>query len=106
MIAGELPSADIDRRSPIPLYFQLKKLLEEQIVSALWASDALGLPPGSEGVTVERLRSVDDRPVMYVVNHLPRERADTVLFADLEGGSLYRVLEEREGLTVLGGRRV
>lgn len=194
MIAAELPSADIDRRSPIPLYFQLKKLLEEQIVSArwapgeripsepaiceqfgvsrttvrqalgeleseglirkekgrgtfvaeprshswhlqsaqgfweeavrsghrvtsrllrraveplpLWASDALSLPPGSEGVTVERLRSVDDRPVMYVVNYLPRERADTVLFADLERGSLYRVLEEREGLTVLGGRRV
>ena len=71
-----------------------------------WAADALELPIGSEGVTVERLRWVDDRLVMYVLNYLPPELAETVLAADLEGGSLYQVLEEREGLSVLGGARV
>lgn len=193
-VAGVFAHGEIDRRSPIPLYFQLKKLLEEQIVSArwapgdripsepaiceqfgvsrttvrqalseleseglirkekgrgtfvaqrgshswhlqsaqgfweeavrsghrvtsrllrraveplpLWATDALRRAPGSEGVTLERLRSIDDRPVMYVVNHLPVELADTVLEADLERGSLYRVLEEHKGLTVVGGRRL
>jgi GntR family transcriptional regulator len=71
-----------------------------------WAAAALGLPEGGEGVTVERLRWIDDRLVMYVLNHLPPNLADTVLAADLERGSLYGVLEEREGLRVVGGRRV
>ncbi|MGH3104818.1 MAG: GntR family transcriptional regulator [Gaiellaceae bacterium] len=188
------PSGSIDRRSPIPLYFQLKKLLEEEIAAGRlapgdrlpsepticarffvsrttvrqalaklesdgqirkekgrgtfiadphsnswhlqsaqgfydeavrhghevtsrvlrlevallprWASNALGLPPGSDGVTLERLRFIDEWPVMYVLNHLPPHLAETVLSADFEHGSLYRTLEEREALTVLGGRRL
>jgi GntR family transcriptional regulator len=190
----DLATGSIDRRSPIPLYFQLKKLLEEEIAAGRlavgdrlpsepaicdhfvvsrttvrqalaeleaeglirkergrgtfiaepratswhlqsaqgfydeavrhghairsrvlrqeverlprWAADALRLPPESVGVTVERLRFVDELPAMYVVNHLPAELADTVLVADLERGSLYRTLEEQERLSVLGGRRV
>jgi GntR family transcriptional regulator len=194
LLTAELPSSSIDRASPVPFYFQLRKLLEDQIVSGrwapaerlpgesalcahfavsrttvrqalaeleseglvrrekgrgtfvaeprtsawllqsahgfheegvraghsvtsrvlrkevgplpLWAADALGLPTESEGVTVERLRWVDGRLVMYVVNHLPPELAATVLAADLESGSLYQVLEEREALSVFGGARV
>jgi GntR family transcriptional regulator len=71
-----------------------------------WASDALRLRSGSEGVTVERLRWMDDRLVMYVVSHFPAAVAATLLDANLEASSLYGVLEEREGLTVAGGRRV
>jgi GntR family transcriptional regulator len=190
----DLPRNAIDRRSPIPFYFQLRKLLEEQISSGRWepgeripsepalcnhfavsrttvrhalaaleregllrkekgrgafvaqprssswllqsaqgfyeeavraghrvtsvvlrrevevlprwAADALDLPVGSEGVTLERLRSIDDRLVMYVLNYLPVDLAETLLAADLENGSLYGVLEERHGLTVVGGRRL
>jgi GntR family transcriptional regulator len=193
-LSAELPSSSIDRASPVPFYFQLRKLLEDQIVSGRWvpaerlpgesalcehfglsrttvrqalaeleteglvrrekgrgtfvaeprtsawllqsahgfheegvraghsvtsqvlrkdvgplpqwAADALGLGTGGDGVTVERLRWVDGRLVMYVVNHLPPELANTVLTADLENGSLYQVLEEKEGLSVLGGARV
>jgi GntR family transcriptional regulator len=71
-----------------------------------WASDALRLPEGSDGVTVKRLRWIDDRLVMYVISHFPAVVAEALLHADLETGSLYRVLEEREGLVVAGGRRV
>jgi GntR family transcriptional regulator len=71
-----------------------------------WATDALRLRPGGEGVTVERLRWMDDRLVMYVVSHFPLHVAETLLDADLETTSLYRVLEERARLTVAGGRRV
>jgi GntR family transcriptional regulator len=81
-------------------------LRREVEVLPRWAAEALDLPAGSEGVTLERLRSIDDRLVMYVLNHLPIDLAETVLAADLENGSLYRVLEERHGLTVVGGRRV
>lgn len=71
-----------------------------------WASDALQLRPGSDGVAVERLRWIDDRLVMYVESRFPASVATTLLHADLEANSLYRVLEERDGLTVAGGRRV
>lgn len=71
-----------------------------------WACDALDLAEGSAGVTVERLRWVDDRLVMYVVTHLPADLAEVVLAADLENGSLYRTLEQAKGLSVFGGRRV
>jgi GntR family transcriptional regulator len=71
-----------------------------------WASDALRLPTGSEGVTVERLRWIDDRVVMYVLSHFPATVADALIDADLESSSLYRVLEDGAGLVVTGGRRV
>lgn len=71
-----------------------------------WASDALRLRPGTEGVTIERIRWMDDRLVMYVLSHFPGHVAETLLEADLETSSLYGVLEGREGLTVAGGRRV
>ena len=71
-----------------------------------WACDALDLAEGSMGVTVERLRWVDDRLVMYVITHLPAYLAEVVLAADLETGSLYRTLEEGKGVSVFGGRRV
>jgi GntR family transcriptional regulator len=81
-------------------------LRQEVEVLPDWAADALRLPEGSEGITVERLRSIDQRLVMYVLNYLPPDLAETVLSADLERGSLYGVLEERKGLRVVGGRRV
>jgi GntR family transcriptional regulator, N-acetylglucosamine utilization regulator len=71
-----------------------------------WACDTLDLAGGSDGVTVERLRWVDDRLVMYVVTHLPAHLAEVVLAADLETGSLYRTLRQGTGLSVFGGRRV
>lgn len=71
-----------------------------------WACDALELAPGSRGLTLERLRWVDDRIAMYVLTHLPLELAEVLLTADLESGSLYRVLEEQAGLVVVGGRCV
>lgn len=71
-----------------------------------WAVDALRLPSGAEGATLERLRWVDGIPAMYVVTYLPAALAEAIEGADLGRGSLYRTLEERAGLTVVGGRRV
>jgi GntR family transcriptional regulator len=71
-----------------------------------WACDALQLPPGCRGLTVERLRWVGDRLVMYVITHLPIELAEAVMAADLERGSLYRTLADTMGVVVHGGQRV
>jgi GntR family transcriptional regulator len=70
-----------------------------------WASDALALPPGSEGVSMERLRSVDGRIAMLVSEYLPVRLAETVLALDLPSDSLYRRLATADGVEVAGGRR-
>jgi GntR family transcriptional regulator len=71
-----------------------------------WAALALDLPAGSNGVTLERVRSVDGELVMYVESHLLHELADVVLDTELENGSLYGALKAERGLEVAGGRRV
>ena len=69
-----------------------------------WASDSLGLPAGSEGVVVERVRSVDGVVALYVVNCLPPFTADAVLGLD-PNESLYQRLIEALGVDVVGGTR-
>jgi DNA-binding GntR family transcriptional regulator len=80
----------------------LRRELEEL---PAWASQALDLPSGSPGLTLERVRSVDGELVMYVVSHLVEELAQTVFETELEHGSLYGALAQR-GVEVAGGRRV
>jgi len=70
-----------------------------------WACDALDLPDRSDGVTVERLRSVDGRVALYVVNHLPARLADAIVGMEDAGASLYLRLRELHGIEVGGGRR-
>jgi GntR family transcriptional regulator len=71
-----------------------------------WASEALNVPSGSEGATLERLRFLDDRVALYVVNHVPAPFARTALTTENASESLYRRLEEQEGLVPFGGRRI
>jgi GntR family transcriptional regulator len=71
-----------------------------------WACDSLRVPPGSEGAMLERLRFLDDRVALYVVNHVPAEFAETALLTENPNESLYRRLEQRHGLEPTGGRRV
>jgi GntR family transcriptional regulator len=70
-----------------------------------WACDALSLPQGSLGLTLERVRSVNDQVAMYVVNHLPERFADAVISLQ-EDESLYQRLREQYGVEAAGGRRV
>ena len=70
-----------------------------------WATDALGLPPGSSGATLERLRSVDGLVVLYVVNHLPADFAEAALAFETADDSLYQRLRERLGAEVVSGVR-
>lgn len=70
----------------------------------LWASDALALPRGEEGVIVERLRSVDGHVALYVINCLPPFLADAV--EGLEANeSLYQRLAEKCGIAATEGSR-
>src|SRR5512133_381817 len=76
----------------------------ERALLPRWASDALEVPPGAVGVTLERLRSVDGLVALYVVNHLPEELAPIVL--DLEPNeSLYQRLARKGDVSIIGGSR-
>lgn len=69
-----------------------------------WASDALAVAPGSDGVIVERVRSVDGLVALYVVNCLPPFAADAVIGLQA-GESLYQRLADKGGFSVVGGNR-
>jgi GntR family transcriptional regulator len=76
----------------------------ERVSLPQWASAALELPNGAEGVVVERLRSVDGLVALYVINYLPEFAADIVLGLD-PSESLYQRLAERGDIIVVGGQR-
>jgi GntR family transcriptional regulator len=70
-----------------------------------WATAALGLA-GSEGATLERVRSIDGLVAMYVVNHVSPGLGELVLPLDEPNQSLYQRLKDRAGVEAAGGRRV
>lgn len=70
-----------------------------------WACRALELPDRSEGASLERLRLLDGKVALYVVNHLAPHAADAALDVSNPNASLYRRLNERVGITPHGGRR-
>ena len=70
-----------------------------------WALDALTLPKGAEGVTLERVRAIDGNVALYVVNYLPAWLADAVLSLTDPSESLYRRLKESMRIEVAGAHR-
>lgn len=65
---------------------------------------ALGLPPGSPTLYLERLRLAGGEPLLLEMVHLPAERFPGLLASDLEHGSLYGLLYERYGTPVTRAR--
>jgi len=64
------------------------------------AAAALRLGPGHAAVHVRRLRLLRGEPVALQDSWLPLLLAPSLARGGLEGGSLYRTLQEREGLEV------
>jgi GntR family transcriptional regulator len=72
-----------------------------------WAAQSLQLPRGTTGVTLERVRRIDGEIALYVVNHLAEPYAD--LLPEIRASSttsLYRLLRERHGVSLVGSSRV
>jgi GntR family transcriptional regulator len=77
----------------------------DQVTLSVRACEALELPAGSNGVVLERLRSIDDQVALYVVNHLPERMAGVAMSFPNPNESLYRRLRDRLGVEPSGGRR-
>jgi GntR family transcriptional regulator len=82
-----------------------KVLRAERGPLPVWACQALELPLGADGATLERLRSLDGEVALYVVNHLADHVADVALAIENPNESLYRRVGERMGIVPYGGRR-
>lgn len=95
-----------DEASDAGRFVTSRVLRRERVALPSWAALGLGVPSGSDGLLLERLRSVDGEIVMYVESYLLADFAELVLGAELENASLYQVLQEGAGIEVGGGRRV
>jgi GntR family transcriptional regulator len=72
-----------------------------------WASEALQLDAGAQGVALERLRRVDGQVALYVINHLPLEYAAILPeIRRTSTASLYWTLREHCGVEVAGSSRM
>lgn len=61
-------------------------------------AEALGLAPGAPLFALARLRSMDDVPILIDHTLIPLSLAPGLDESDLEGASLYSMLEERYGM--------
>ena len=68
-------------------------------------AELLQLKPGTSVFCIERLRSVDEVPIMLVSTYLPFDLCPELGDFDLSARSLYEVLEKEFGLVISHGRR-
>ncbi|MFF2483940.1 GntR family transcriptional regulator [Paenibacillus sp. NPDC058071] len=63
--------------------------------------EALNIPTGSKVIQLRRLRSANGESVVYVVTYLPYDRCLPILDKDLEFESLYGILREVCGFSLM-----
>jgi len=67
--------------------------------------DRLGIPTDSRVVVIERVRSVDHEPIVFVTTYLPADLVPGLDTIDLTDSSLYQTLAARYDLHIERGRR-
>lgn len=65
----------------------------------------LGVPWGTAVVEIERLRLIGDEPRYLVTNYIPHELFPGLVNDDLTNQSLYQLMEQKYGVTLLHGKR-
>jgi GntR family transcriptional regulator len=84
----------------------VSRVLKQEIIKA--AGDVathLEIKPGEEVVTIERLRLVNDEPLVLVTSYLPNNLCPKLIHEDLRTNSLYAMLEEKYGYRLTHGYR-
>lgn len=80
-------------------------LRQESVPANPKVSSYLEIPPGTLVIEIERLRFVQDEPVVLVTTYIPQSLCPDLLDADLSRQSLYAFMEARCGVTIARGRR-
>ncbi|PMM14631.1 phosphonate utilization transcriptional regulator PhnR [Vibrio breoganii] len=77
--------------------------LSKNVMATKQASELFDLPPFSDVVQVERVRYLEDRPVVYVINYIRPEMVPNLLQHDLSQ-SLTELYKEHYGIEYLETR--
>lgn len=84
----------------------VSKVLRQAVAASNPKTAALlGLSAGEAVLEIERLRFIDDEPLVLVTTWLPQRLVHGLEEVDFSGQSLYAVLEERYGLMIARSRR-
>ncbi len=88
-------------------YVPVTKVLRQQIIPCPpQLAGRLTIEVGAPVVEIERLRFVQDIPIMVVTSFLPHRLCPGLEQDDLANQSLYDLLEKKYGLYIARGRRV
>jgi GntR family transcriptional regulator len=83
------------------------KVLKQMVVSASpRIATYLKLPFETPVIQIDRLRFVQDEPIVFVSSYLPHALCSKLLEADLSERSLYEYLEQEYDLVIARGTRV
>ena len=87
-------------------YPPVSQVLHQVVVPANQKVAAfLQIAPGTPVVEIERLRFVQEEPIVLVTTYLPYAHYPELLTADLTHQSLYSLMEQEYGLTIARGHR-
>jgi GntR family transcriptional regulator len=82
------------------------RVLKQEVVPASRkVADHLRVQPETPVVQIDRLRFVEDEPIVLVTTYLPEALCAQLLQADLSQQSLYAFLESHCGIKIAFGRR-
>jgi GntR family transcriptional regulator len=85
----------------------ITKVFRQEVVPAdAKVAGYLELKPGTLVLDIERLRFVQEEPIVIVTTYLPYALCPQLTQVDLSNQSLYAFLEEECGLVIARGRRV
>ena len=94
---------DMEARGHAPV----SKVLKQEIVAApRRIAGLLQVKIGAAIIQIDRLRFVDEEPIVLVSTYLPYELCPKLLKADLAQASLYAFLEEEYGMVIARGHRI
>jgi GntR family transcriptional regulator len=82
-----------------------KVLMHEVRPASPKTAEYLGLTPGTPVFCIERLRYVEDVPIVLVTTYIPYHLCPRLAEYDLSNESLYTILEREFGLVIARGRR-
>ncbi len=87
-------------------YTPLTRVFKQEVVPAnLKVATQLRIDQSTPVIEIERLRYVQDEPIVWVVTFIPYALCPALLNADLSQQSLYALLENQYGLAVARGHR-
>lgn len=94
---------DLVRRGLVPV----TKVLSQSVIPApQTVAGYLDIAVGTPVVRIERLRFVEDEPLLLVVTYIPHSLCPGLAHEDLTNQSLYQVMEEKYGIQLARGRRM